>query len=181
MRVCDDADFACMGDVLKRLDAAACRDVSPDFTSRVMARVARFERCRRIAGRSAWAAAASLAIVCGAWLGMRPGGGVSAAAACGVAADYMRVFAVKDSSGGELESALEGIIAAQGEDGAWLHSRLTACTVAALADVSRRGLASGESVRAYKRGLRWMRANGVAELSPADFARECEHAGRWGT
>ena len=79
-----------------------------------------------------------------------------------------------------LPGRVAHIVATQREDGSWAHPRLSACNVAALALAHARGVSTAESIRAYKRGLRWMRANGVGEMTPRQFEATAREAVAWG-
>ncbi|MBR1870536.1 MAG: hypothetical protein IJ802_01800 [Kiritimatiellae bacterium] len=150
-----------------------------NLAPRIIAAVARHERRRRLVRAFAWSLplAAVLTLAVGVlWLDDAP----SAASPAGVAGEYRNAFAVSSKSADELAGNIEYIVKSQREDGSWMHPRLSACNVAALELAHRKGLASAESLRAYKRGLRWMRINGIRELTPAQFQADALQSRNWG-
>lgn len=175
-----DFGFDVDEDLIRRLRTAEEAELPDGFVSRVMDGVARFEARRRAFRRmAAWfavtAAAAALAIA------LVPSAAIEQPADMGrtggTVGAYRQAFALGSLSGSELDSAVEGIVSSQDASGAWEHPRLTKCNVAALADAASRG--SENAKGAYKKGLRWLHANGMVELSREEFAREARMAVAW--
>ncbi len=97
----------------------------------------------------------------------------------GTSAPYAQAFAVKAlSSGGKgsaaLSSAVAALVRSQNADGGWGDGSTSARNVAALAAVRTLGV-EGAAV-AYKRGLRYLRVHGIAEMSAVDLERSARGA-----
>lgn len=96
------------------------------------------------------------------------------------AATYAQAFAVtalaKEAARHEaaLDSAVNALVRDQDASGAWANDHLTARNVAALRLAAEAGVASAR--RAYKQGLRYLRAHGLSEMSSDDLAREARSA-----
>ena len=181
------------------LRAAPQVRVSDDFTAGVMAAV-RAERAprraflRRLDLAAALPLAAALALLLGvgsSFLRRPAGTAVSTArlVACQradgtfsatSAAPYVQAFAVavlaRDPSGhaAALGSAVDALVRDQNVQGGWSSAAVSARNVAALRQAADAGVANAD--RAYRRGLRFLRLNGIAERSPSDLAREARDA-----
>lgn len=175
-----DFGFDVDGELLARLRAAPEAELPEGFVRQVMAGVARIEARRKVFKRFAVAFAATAAAAALA-LALIPSAAVETPSpvngARGTVGAYRQAFAIGSLSGSALESAVEGIVSSQDASGAWAHPRLTKCNVAALADAASRG--SQNAKGAYKKGLRWLHANGMVELSREEFAREARMAVAW--
>lgn len=96
------------------------------------------------------------------------------------AAPYVQAFAVtvlaKDPTANRaaLEQAVGALVRTQNEEGGWANARLSAQNVAALAAATRAGV--NMAVPAYRRGRRYLRMNGIGEMTAADMARDARDA-----
>ena len=177
-------EFAGLAAALGRASRA---EASPGFTPRVMAQIDASERRRRTFRAVWWAAAAAAVAAVFAVHGLLPGGGRSASASGGLerlvasqradgtfsgssAAPYVQAYAVQalaDSRDarmrGALESAVAALVRSQSCEGGWAGDMQSSCNVAALAAAEAAGV---ESARIpLRRGLRYLRANGIRECS----------------
>lgn len=164
--------------------------VSPVFADRVMARVrtsmllVRWLRPMPIAAAASVAAMLALAafmyrpasletrlVEC-----QRADGSFSGSSA----ARYVQAFAVSALACAEhpdftaLGHAVDALLRSQNADGGWGGGGLSARNVAALAAASSVGVANAKA--AYRRGLRYLRMNGIAELSAEELSREAKDA-----
>lgn len=96
------------------------------------------------------------------------------------ASRYVQAFAVSAIANGEkpdfaaLRSAVDALMRSQNADGGWDNKVLSARNVAALAAADAAGM---KHVRAaYRRGLRYLRMHGIAEMSASEFSREAKGA-----
>ena len=64
----------------------------------------------------------------------------------------------------------------QNADGGWANAELSARNVEALRVAADAGVAG--AMRAYKKGLRYLRVNGIGEMTKADFALAAQDAAR---
>ncbi|MGN0846641.1 MAG: hypothetical protein ACI4RA_04570 [Kiritimatiellia bacterium] len=175
------------------LRAAPQARTSPDFTARVMGAV-RAERRRRWL----WRAAAALPIAAGfavlmavgtALFRPRPVWSTEILVACqrgdgtfsaSSAAPYVQAFAVtalaKDRAAGvgPLDSAVGALVRDQTAEGGWASPSLSARNVVALRAAAEAGAAGAQ--RAYRRGRRYLHANGIGELSAGDLVRAARAA-----
>lgn len=98
------------------------------------------------------------------------------------AAQYMQSFAVaalaEDASAhaAALDAAVGAITRTQNADGGWANAELSARNVEALRVAADAGVAG--AMRAYKKGLRYLRVNGIGEMTKADFAFAAQDAAR---
>lgn len=98
------------------------------------------------------------------------------------AAPYMQAFAVaalaKDASAhaAALVAAVDAITRAQNADGGWANAELSARNVEALRVAADAGVAG--AMRAYKRGLRYLRVNGIGEMTRSDLVLAAKDAAR---
>ena len=96
------------------------------------------------------------------------------------AAQYMQSFAVaalaEDASthAAALDAAVGAITRTQNADGGWANAELSARNVEALRVAADAGVAG--AMRAYKRGLRYLRVNGIGEMTRADLALAAKDA-----
>ena len=96
------------------------------------------------------------------------------------AAPYVQAFAVtvlaKDPSADRaaLAQAVDALVRTQNAEGGWANPRLSAQNVAALAVASAAGV--DDAVRAYRRGVRYLRMHGIGEMSAADLSRDARSA-----
>ena len=96
------------------------------------------------------------------------------------AAPYVQAFAVsalaREPSGhaAALDSAVGALVRDQNAEGGWSSASLSARNVAALREAVDAGVAN--AARAYRRGLRYLRLNGIVERTPSDLAREAKDA-----
>ena len=96
------------------------------------------------------------------------------------AAPYVQAFAVvalaKETSTDRaaLDLAVDTLVRTQGADGGWRNAALSARNVAALAQAEAAGVARARVSR--RRGLRYLRMNGIGELSEVDLVREAKDA-----
>ena len=186
-----------LGDVVAVLRQAPLAHVPDGFAARVTANLpraggfARF-RARRISS-SAWLAAASLVAAClfvafvfrhapadssvsGLSACQRVDGSFSASSA----APYVQAFAVTvlaknpSSDRAALDLAVDALVRTQDASGGWGNAALSARNVAALAQAEAAGVARARVPR--RRGLRYLRMNGIAELSASDLVREANDA-----
>lgn len=94
------------------------------------------------------------------------------------ASPYVQAFAVAALARypGEraevLERAVAALVRQQDAEGGWSNASLSARNVAALGHASRAGCAL--ATISYKRGLRYLRTHGIAELSLPDLIHEAE-------
>ena len=101
------------------------------------------------------------------------------------AAPYVQAFAVtvlaRDPSrnAAALDSAVGAIVREQNAEGGWANAAVSARNVVALRQAVDAGVAG--AVRAYRRGRRYLRLNGIVETSAEDLVREAQAArGRLG-
>lgn len=96
------------------------------------------------------------------------------------AAHYVQAFAVAalaadpSSTTGALKPAVEAIVRDQTVEGGWANAAISVRNVAALHEAAVAGVEGAQ--RAYRRGVRYLRLNGIREMSPADLAREAREA-----
>ena len=96
------------------------------------------------------------------------------------AAPYVQAFAVtvlaKDPSSDRaaLAQAVDALVRTQNAEGGWNNPRLSAQNVAALSLAAKAGVAA--AVRAYRRGVRYLRLCGIREMSEADVVRDARAA-----
>ena len=96
------------------------------------------------------------------------------------AAPYVQAYAVtvlaKDPSADRaaLQQAVAALVREQNADGGWASAGLSARNVAALAAASEAGVDA--AVRAYRRGVRYLRMHGIGEMSAADLSRDARSA-----
>ena len=96
------------------------------------------------------------------------------------AAPYVQAFAVtvlaKDPAANRaaLDQAVGALLRTQNEAGGWANARLSAQNVAALAAATKAGVT--RAMPAYRRGRRYLRMNGIIEMSAADMARDAQAA-----
>ena len=94
------------------------------------------------------------------------------------AAPYVQAFAVvalaADSSvaAETLKAAVSAIVRDQTAEGGWANAAMSVRNVAALHAASVVGVDGAQ--RAYRRGLRYLRLNGIREMSSADLVREAK-------
>ncbi len=104
----------------------------------------------------------------------RPDGTFTASSA----APYVQAFAVtvlaKDPAAAPraLDSAVAALVREQNADGGWANPALSARNVAALDQAARAG--SAPALRAYRRGMRYLRTHGIGEVTLADLVREAK-------
>ena len=183
-------------DVVVALRGAPQARVPEGFAARVMARLPReggFVRTRWLSPAVLLAVAASLvAALVFVSLVFRPGPrGLSAPSlsACqrtdgsfssSSVAPYVQAFAVaalaKDTSTDRaaLDLAVDTLVRTQGADGGWGNAALSARNVAALAQAEAAGVVCARIPR--RRGLRYLRMNGIGELSATELVREAKDA-----
>ena len=174
------------------LDAASAARVSRGFTGRVMAEIDAFSRLRRV--RVAWWSAAAAALVAMlAAHGLTGGRTESAPAVTGLerllaeqrsdgtfcdssAASYVQAYAVQALADAHdvrarasLEAAVEALVRSQSGEGGWGDPRQTSHNVAALAAAEAAGVSGGRLAR--RRGLRYLRANGIPECPAEELGR----------
>ena len=187
--------FAALG---AALGSAAGAKTSSGFTAGTMALVARSERRRRIFRAGWWTAAAAAVAAAFAVNGLFQAGG--RAQPCGMAAlvatqledgtfsassaaPYVQAYAVKalaDSRDERFRAALESAVAAlvrgQSGEGGWRSVVESSCNVAALAAAEAAGV---ESARVpLRRGLRYLRANGICECPAGELGKAAAEAVR---
>ena len=96
------------------------------------------------------------------------------------AAPYVQAYAVtalaKDPSADRvaLQQAVVALVREQNAEGGWANASLSARNVAALAAASEAGVEV--AVRAYRRGVRYLRMHGIGEMSAADLSRDARSA-----
>ena len=96
------------------------------------------------------------------------------------AAPYVQAYAVtvlaKDPSADRaaLQQAVAALVREQNAEGGWANASLSARNVAALAAASEAGV--DVAVRAYRRGVRYLRMHGIGEMSAADLSRDARSA-----
>lgn len=96
------------------------------------------------------------------------------------AAQYMQAFAVvalaKDASAhaAALNAAVGAITRSQNAAGGWANSEISTRNVEALRVAAGVGVAG--AMRAYRRGLRYLRVNGIDAMTGSDFARAAKDA-----
>ena len=187
-----------LGDVVAALRRAPQAHVAPGFAARVRSHLPHKGGFVRV--RSRWlspsvllAVAASLvcAFVFVVFLANQPATSLPVVrlASCqrtdgsftsSSAAPYVQAFAVtvlaKDPSANRaaLDRAVDTLVRSQDADGGWGNAALSARNVAALAAASSVGVANAKA--AYRRGLRYLRMNGIAELSAEELSREAKDA-----
>ncbi len=172
------------------LGRAAGAGTSPGFTARVMSEISLSERRRRIRRAAWWAAAAAAVVAVFAVHGLAPGvkpsvkpsvSGldrlVASQRADGTfsissAASYVQAFAVQaladshdERARAALESAVAALVRSQSGEGGWPSDMQSSYNVAALAAAEAAGVESASIP--LRRGLRYLRANGISEC-PSD-------------
>lgn len=188
-----DEELMALADALR---AAPTVRTSEDFTASVMAAV-RAERSqmrsRPPVWRSPWlgvpiAACFALLLALGSVFN-RPSSTWTSArlAACqqtdgtfsnSSAAPYVQAFAVAalaaDPSAAmdTLKAAVTAIVRDQTAEGGWANAAMSVRNVAALHEAAAVGVDGAQ--RAYRRGLRYLRLNGIREMSPADLVRAAQ-------
>ena len=96
------------------------------------------------------------------------------------AAPYVQAFAVvalandPSSDRATLDRAVDTLVRAQDAAGGWGNAALSARNVAALGQAESAGVIRARVPRL--RGLRYLRMNGIGELSAAELVREAKHA-----
>ena len=96
------------------------------------------------------------------------------------AAPYVQAFAVtvlaKDPSADRaaLAQAVDALVRTQNAEGGWENPRLSAQNVAALSAAAKAGVSA--AVRAYRRGVRYLRLCGIREMTEADVVRDAQDA-----
>ena len=104
----------------------------------------------------------------------RPDGTFSSSSA----APYVQAFAVTvlarepSAAPQAFDSAVKALVREQRADGGWATPALSARNVAALGQAAAAGSSAAQG--AYRRGMRYLRARGVAALSADDLAREAK-------
>jgi len=94
------------------------------------------------------------------------------------AAPYVQAFAVAALAGepstsvGTLNAAVAALVRDQTAEGGWGSAALSVRNVAALHAAAEAGVAGAKS--AYRRGLRYLRLNGIVEMSTADLVNEAQ-------
>lgn len=94
------------------------------------------------------------------------------------AAPYVQAFAVAalaaDPSAAmdTLKAAVTAIVRDQTAEGGWANAAMSVRNVAALHEAAAVGVDGAQ--RAYRRGLRYLRLNGIREMSPADLVRAAQ-------
>lgn len=199
-RALEESD-AEMRDFVAALRAAPQARVSDGFASDVMASV-RAERARgplravfrRFDWASALPAAAALALLLGAAAVFlqrpaEPAWSTARLVACQradgtfsatSAASYAQAFAVtalaRDPAAhaAALDSAVGALVRGQNVEGGWGNADLSARNVVALRQAAEAGVDGAR--RAYRRGLRYLRLNGIVERSASDLVREAKDA-----
>ncbi len=187
---------------IAELESADEADASPGFTRRVMSAIAASRRRRLLARAAAALVPAAAAAAVAVSLLLPDGGAASGAAAdapartqaatspqaaatspqAGAAApddplpgyrDSIEICAmsrVADADSGRMEAAVRRVLSMQRADGGWGGPAQSAWGAAALAAARSRGMRGLDAP--YRKALRYLRRNGIAESSPADLARE---------
>ena len=185
-----------LGDVVAALRRAPQARVPEGFAARVMSRLPRkggFVRAKWLSPSVLLAVAASLvAAFVFVSLVFRPAPQDPSApslSACqrgdgsfssSSAAPYVQAFAVaalaKDPSldRAALDLAVDTLVRTQDAAGGWGNATLSARNVAALAQAEAAGVARARIPR--RRGLRYLRMNGINELSATELVREAKDA-----
>lgn len=94
------------------------------------------------------------------------------------AAPYVQAFAVAalaanpSAATDALNAAVSALVRDQTAEGGWANAAISVRNVAALHDAAVAGVDGAQ--RAYRRGLRYLRLNGIREMSPADLVREAK-------
>ena len=193
-----DAEMCALADALR---AAPQARVDDGFAARVLAGVradrtrrTRWGFLRRIDMASAVPVAAAFALLLGAAAvflqrPVSPAWSTARLVACQradgtftatSAAPYVQAFAVsalaRDPAvhAAALDSAVGALVRDQNAEGGWSNASLSARNVAALREAVDAGVAN--AARAYRRGLRYLRLNGIVERTPSDLAREAKDA-----
>ena len=183
-------------DVVAALRGAPQAHVPEGFSARVMARLPRKGGFVRVWWRSPsvlLAAAASITValvfvslVFRPMSQERPAPSLSAcqhtdgAFSSSSAAPYVQAFAVAAlasdpfSDHAALDLAVDTLVRTQDAAGGWGNATLSARNVAALAQAEAAGVARARVPR--RRGLRYLRMNGISELSAAELVREAKDA-----
>lgn len=174
-------------DIVARLRSAPQARVSSDFTARVMGEIARQRRESLFATRSIWFAAAAAVVVFLGIAFVRLGGETYESAAYavsiqradgtfggGTAAPYVQAYGTaalavsRDPAKREaLVAAVNVIVRMQNAEGGWQNASQSAHNVAALAAAKAAGVAEADVP--LKRGLRFLRANGIPETSEGEL------------
>lgn len=99
------------------------------------------------------------------------------------AAPYMQAFAVAALANSDrtmhsaaLTAAVGAIMRAQNADGGWANAAISARNVEALRVATEAGVDGAK--RAYRRGLRYLRVNGIGEMTKAEFVLAAKDAVR---
>lgn len=177
--------------LVSALRASSQARVSPDFTARVMSRIA-VERRSWFQPSTIFPIAAGLvALLAFGTIFFRPvpAFSLSKLVACqradgyftaSPAAPYVQAFAVtalaQDPSvrRPSLDQAVDALVRTQAASGGWENTTLSARNVAALGIAADAGVIAAR--KAYKRGLRFLRSQGLNELSATAFAEEAQKA-----
>ena len=184
--VFDEKEFESFARALKE---APQRKAGKDFTLKVMMKINAIERRRK--AKTWLAAAASIAACCSLFSmykaapsgeGARsisskqlPGGYFVS----GSTAPYLQAFAVKalaneKTPSPELEKAVAALARSQNAEGGWSDAALSARNVLALSAAASRGIAKARI--AYRKGLKYLRKNGLGEMSVDEFAMQAKDA-----
>ena len=180
---------------IAELESADEADASPGFTRRVMSAIAASRRRRLLARAAAALVPAAAAAAVAVSLLLPDGGAASGAAAAAPARtapatspqaaaaapedplpgyrDSIEICAmsrVADADSGRMEAAVRRVLSMQRADGGWGGPAQSAWGAAALAAARSRGMHGLDAP--YRKALRYLRRNGIAESSPADLARE---------
>lgn len=177
-------EFAGLGAALSKASGAR---TSQGFTMRVMAEIGQSERRARMRRAGWWAAAAAALVAVFAVHGLVSGAKPTAPAAAPTAierllasqladgtfgrssaASYVQAYAVQaladsrdERARAALESAVAALVRSQSGEGGWKGDIESSCNVSALAAAEAAGVESAKIPR--KRGLRYLRANGISE------------------
>lgn len=99
---------------------------------------------------------------------------------CSSAAPHVQAFAVAalaadpSVAAEALRTAVRAMLRDQTAEGGWANAAMSVRNVAALHAASVVGVDGARC--AYRRGVRYLRLNGIREMSPADLAREAKEA-----
>lgn len=97
---------------------------------------------------------------------------------CSSAAPYVQAFAVAALAANpsaameSLNAAVAALVRDQTAEGGWANAAISVRNVAALHEAAVAGVDGAQ--RAYRRGLRYLRLNGIREMSSADLVREAK-------
>jgi hypothetical protein len=94
-------------------------------------------------------------------------------------AAYIQAFAVKALAGEEgvspaLEKAVSALASSQNAEGGWRGDSLSARNVLALSFAASRGVK--EAQKAYRKGLKYLRKQGLVEMSLDEFTAQAKEA-----